>query len=93
MPITLDVDRQPWRCDSCGLFVFNKDENGHPAPGAPPSFFGGEHGGKKYENVCAVCYEMKDAASSDYWRDIQRKQDEARAARIAKFNAQGGGVK
>jgi hypothetical protein len=87
-----DSTREPWTCDSCGLFVYNLDENGKPAPGAPSPYFGGEYSGRRYEQVCTACFQMKDALSSDYWRSIQNTADTIRKQRMDKFKASGGGL-
>lgn len=104
MPIGLsalrdeDAVREPWRCDSCGLLVFNIDSSGYPAPGAPSSYFGGEYGGTRYEKVCTACYQMKDVLANgvdgvgkpEYWRSVQNKSDLIKVARL-KRNQEGGG--
>lgn len=88
-----DDTRQPWRCDSCRKLIHNVDSKGYPAPGAPSSYFGGTYGGKRYEQVCTMCYQMKDAiTNSDYWRGIQNTEDTIRNQRIEKFKASGGGI-
>lgn len=90
---TLDSERAPWRCDACGALIYNTDSSGKPAPGAPSSYFGGEFGGKRYEKVCTMCYQMKDALSgSDYWRGLQNAADTIRNQRLKKLKEQGGGM-
>lgn len=87
-----DATREPWTCASCGIFVYNLDSEGRPAPGAPSSFFGGEYSGKRYEKICTLCYEMKDVLmQGDYWRGIQNTADTIRNQRLQKLKEQGGG--
>lgn len=91
-----DSTREPWRCDACGLFVFNRDRSGNPCPGAPSSYFGGEYGGKRYEQVCTACYQMKDVLTDgergNYWRAVQNMADAVKKARMKKFEEGGGGL-
>ena len=73
--------------------MYNLDADGYPAPGAPSNYFGGEYGGKRYEKVCTLCYQMKDTLSDrDYWRCIQDAAEIVRKARMDKFQNGGGNV-
>lgn len=58
---------QPWRCEKCGLFVYNRDENGYPADGAPEC----QHI-MAFGRVCEVCHELWwNVFKSEYWRHVQ----------------------
>ena len=49
---------EPWRCTNCNKLIYNLDEEGHPAPGAPASrWWSLEH-----NRVCNFCYEVALAA-------------------------------
>lgn len=87
-----DSSRKPWRCDSCGLFVYSRDGDGNPS-----SYFGGEYGGKRYDQVCTLCYQMKDALQNpefcqdkNYWRAIQNTVDAIKKVRREKYLKGGG---
>lgn len=47
---------EPWYCDECGTFVYNKDSDGYPAPGAPVGL--AVKFDKKEMRICLVCAEM-----------------------------------
>jgi hypothetical protein len=59
-----------------GIFLYNKDKKGHPAPGAPPRKWGDIH----YKNVCSVCASMINNPKfmTDYWQALKRKDEERR---------------
>lgn len=91
-----DDTREPWRCDSCGILLFNRDSDGYAIRGAPSSWFGGDYGGKRYEQVCTLCHQMKDILTDgergNYWRAVQNMEDAKRKARLKKFEESGGGL-
>lgn len=94
-----DSTREPWRCDSCGALIYNLDSRSNPAPGAPSSYFGGDYGGKRYEQVCTLCYQMKDVLTEaefckdkNYWRSIQTREDIIKKARMDKLKEGRGGL-
>jgi hypothetical protein len=47
---------EPWFCGNCDEFMYNKDQDGYPAPGAPVGL------AVKYDNrsmrICLLCAEM-----------------------------------
>lgn len=62
-----DGHREPWRCKSCNLLVYNLID-GDPAPGAPiPRYHS-----REYEEVCAVCHAMANNPrfESSYWKEL-----------------------
>jgi hypothetical protein len=45
---------EPWRCSACQYLMYNLDEYGYPAAGAPtPHMFN-----KNYPKVCSTCRKM-----------------------------------
>lgn len=55
-PLTGEIE--PWRCTGCDTLMYNLDEEGKPAPGAPtPRWWSMEH-----PKLCSLCYEMEMAA-------------------------------
>jgi len=64
---------EPWRCESCGELMYNRDANGYPCPGAPmPHFWDIEH-----TQVCSACYAMVIPLSGkDYWRALHEQDRE-----------------
>src|SRR6185312_8038571 len=60
-------EREPWRCRHCQTFMYNRDEKGNPAPGAPTP----KWGGPSYPELCSVCFEMKMVVDSGiYWKNL-----------------------
>lgn len=47
---------EPWRCGSCDEFMFNRDQDGYPSPGAPIGL-SVKIDDQDYR-VCLVCAEM-----------------------------------
>ena len=72
----LPLLQEPWKCQACGLFVYNRDESGNAVIGAPTSkWFSAE-----YARVCSCCYDMLlnliAEARRGYWQDIDRAEKE-----------------
>jgi hypothetical protein len=47
---------EPWWCDECGEYMYNKDQEGYPSPGAPIGL--SVKFDKKEKRVCLLCAEM-----------------------------------
>lgn len=70
-PHIADKNREPWRCNCCGLLVYNLDKKGHPAPGAPAT----KYASAEYPKVCQTCWDLKmviDLRPGMYWSDLHR---------------------
>lgn len=69
---------EAWRCDACGSLIYNVDEQGYPAAGAPmPHYWN-----VSKPAVCAVCYALgNNLATNEYWVALHRewRQEEANA--------------
>lgn len=46
--------RTAWRCQFCDKLIYNLDEKGYPAPGAPPPRFVS----RRYQKVCVLCFDI-----------------------------------
>jgi len=80
---------EPWRCTACGVFVYNLDDSGNPAPGAPvPRYIS-----RDFPIACSVCWSLYTALdNSDYFKKIMRDHkvtEEERAKRNKKLGPGG----
>ena len=64
---------EPWRCEHCQELIYNL-KDGYPAKGAPfPMWYS-----IKFQKVCLTCFEMANAAGTDYMRDLSQKESRDR---------------
>lgn len=61
-------DKTAWRCQNCRMLVYNLDEFGYPAPGAPEWKFAS----KFWNRLCTLCFQLYHiAADSEYLKKAQ----------------------
>lgn len=61
-------ESEPWRCTHCEKLMFNVDEKGYPAPGAPTPLFVSVC----YPKVCSLCWTLDLQLSvKGYWQKIE----------------------
>jgi hypothetical protein len=57
-----------WRCGACRALIYNRDADGHPAPGAPKPLYL-DH---RNQNICMTCFQMGLIVRDDpYWKAQQ----------------------
>lgn len=63
---------EPWRCEFCQRLIYNLDEDGYPAPGAPEAYFFS----LEYARICSVCHAMASVLMiSPYWKKLPDKSN------------------
>lgn len=79
---------EAWRCVVCDFLVYNLDENGYPASGAPsPKFVSTD-----YPIVCKACWALYASIdSSKYFSQLAREAREAGVDRIKRIKRLGPG--
>lgn len=63
--LTPEKPLSAWRCNHCQELMYNTDNRGRPAPGAPtPNFYN-----KDYQKVCFLCFCIghNERFSNSYW--------------------------
>jgi hypothetical protein len=80
---------EPWRCSVCGLYVYNLDDEGYPASGAPsPRYIS-----QTFPIVCSVCWTLYVTIDrSEYFAKLSRMDnisDEEKLRRIRRLRPGG----
>lgn len=66
--------RNAWRCEYCDKLIYNLDEWGHPAAGAPPPRFLS----RAYTKVCTLCFDIAHLLDENlYFQKIQAAWEES----------------
>lgn len=68
VPITdPTLSQEIWRCRYCQTLMYNLDDAGNPAPGAPIP----RYGGLEYPELCTVCFGMLSTINNKlYWTSL-----------------------
>jgi hypothetical protein len=63
----LPSSSEPWYCDNCHAMMYNRDVDGNPAAGAPPT----KHLNEIYKYVCTLCFQLGSIIrDSSYWKKL-----------------------